>query len=67
MMNQNMISKCFEDPRGTIPIFNDDSIIKKCTNKFKNIKNKNLISFKRPLKKGLFLFKNFSKKIIINI
>ena len=23
------ISKCFEDPRGTIPIFNDDSMIKK--------------------------------------
>ena len=26
-MNQNMISKCFED-QGTIPIFNDDSMIK---------------------------------------
>ena len=36
-MNQNMISKCFEDPRGTIPIFNDDSMIKKCINKFKNM------------------------------
>ena len=23
------ISKCFEDPRGTIPIFNDNSMIKK--------------------------------------
>ena len=23
------VSKCFEDPRGTIPIFNDDSMIKK--------------------------------------
>ena len=26
---KNMISKCFEDPRGTIPILNGDSMIKK--------------------------------------